>query len=234
MAVSFDLFGTLVSVDRPDDPAAAVARELDARGVDVPDDWGAAYRERHVDAPGGAEVPLPAHVNAALRSRGIDPAGPGGDTDGSPAGGNAVRRAVVAAFDPAVETREGAPGAVAAAAERGPVGVLSNCSVPGLARRTLLRSGVDRGHLDTVVTSAGCGWRKPDSRAFEAVARRLEVDPADLVHVGDDPRTDGGIRELGGTPVFVGGDRDPPTGGERVSLAALPDRLGELEGSACR
>ena len=85
MAVSFDLFGTLVErVDAGEEaPAARVAAELVARDVAVPDDWAAAYRERHIDAPEGAEVPLPAHVSAALASRGVD------------APGNAARRAVV-------------------------------------------------------------------------------------------------------------------------------------------
>ena len=102
MAVSFDLFGTLVEVTRPSDPAAAVADELRERGVAVPPDFGDAYREMHVDAPDGAEVPLPAHVSAALASRGVD------------APNNAARRAVVAAFDPEVDRRSGALDAIAA------------------------------------------------------------------------------------------------------------------------
>lgn len=208
-AVSFDLFGTLVAAERPSDPAAAVAAELADRGVAVPDDWGSAYRESHLDAPDGAEVPLPAHVSAALRSRGVDPAGTGD--------GNVVRRAVVAAFDPAVETRDGAEAAVEAAAERGPVGVLSNCSVPQQVRRALTRSSLDRDAFDAVVTSVGCGWRKPDRRAFEAVARRLDVPPGGLVHVGDDPRADGGASAAGATAVLL----------DEVPMAALPDRLEE-------
>ncbi|WP_134669433.1 HAD family hydrolase [Halorussus marinus] len=191
MAVSFDLFGTLVEADRPTDPAAAVATELRERGVRVPDDWDAAYRERHVDAPAGAEVPLPAHVSGALASRGVD------------APGNAPRRAVVAAFDPDVETREGAVAAVAAASDRGPVGVLSNCAVPELARRTLIRSALDREAFDAVVTSVACGWRKPDPRAFETCADRLGVGVEALVHVGDDPRTDAGLADAGGEAVLL-------------------------------
>ncbi|WP_276260319.1 HAD family hydrolase [Haloglomus litoreum] len=190
MAVSFDLFGTLVRAERLDDPGAAIADELAARDVDVPADWDQAYRERHIDAPEGAEVPLPAHVAAALRSRGIE------------APGNAARRAVVAAFDPDVERREGARRAVEAARERGPVGVCSNTSAPELARRTLLRADLGDA-FDAVVTSVGCGWRKPDSRAFEALANRLGVDTAALVHVGDDPETDGGIEAAGGRFVDV-------------------------------
>lgn len=193
-AVSFDLFGTLVTVERPGDPAVAVADALGERGVSVPDDFGAAYREPHVDAPEGAEVPLPAHVAAALRSRGVD----------APA--LAIRRATVAALSPSpeeVSTRTGAPEAVAAAAERGPVGILSDCSVPGLARQVLTASDIDRGHLDTVTTSAGCGWRKPHEGAFEAAARQLGCSPDALLHVGDDPEADGGAAGVGATFVDV-------------------------------
>lgn len=202
MAVSFDLFGTLVDADTPDDPAATVARELRERDVRVPDDFGAAYREVHIDAPEGAEVPLPAHVSAALGSRDID------------APNNAARRAVVAAFDPDVERCEGALSAIEAARERGPVGVCSNCSVPELARRALIRADL-RDAFDAVVTSVGCGWRKPDRRAFAAVARRLDADVADLVHVGDDPDADGGIEAVGGR--FVDARETP--------LPAVPEAL---------
>jgi FMN phosphatase YigB (HAD superfamily) len=191
VAVSFDLFGTLVDVDRPADPAAAVADELRARDVTVPDDWADAYREPHLDPPDGAEIPLPAHVAAALSSRGVT------------GRHNAVRRAVVAAFDPTVSTREGAVEAVAAAAEHGPVGICSNCSVPELVPRALLRSEIDRDAFDAIVTSADCGWRKPDARIFENVATALDVEVADLVHVGDDPRTDGGADAAGARAVLL-------------------------------
>lgn len=191
VTVTFDLFGTLVDADRPDSPGAAVGAELSARGIPVPDDWPAAFREPHVDAPEGAEVPLPAHVAAALRSCGVD------------APSNAARRAVVAAYDPDVRTRSGAATAVAAAADRGAVGLLSNCSVPELVARALIRSDIDRETFDAIVTSVGCGWRKPHPKAFEAVAGGLGVEVNTLTHVGDDPAADGGITGVGGTFVDV-------------------------------
>ncbi len=166
------------------DPAAAVADGLEARGVEVPEDWDAAYAERHLDPPPLAGIPLPAHVAAALRSRGVEWSG------------NAVRRAVVAAFDPEVELREGAVTAVEAAAERGPVGVLTNCVVPELAGRTLLRAGL-RERVDVTVTAAGCGWRKPHEGAFRAVAKRLGVAPTDPVHVGGTD-ADAGVTRVDG------------------------------------
>lgn len=204
MPVSFDLFGTLVTVSAADDPAAAVAAELRDRGATVPDDWAAAYRTSHLDVPEAAEIPLPAHVAAALRSRGVEAA----DT--------AVRRAVIAAFDPDVSRRPGVDAALDAARRRGHVGCCSNCSVPELVPRTLVRADL-RGAFDAVVTSAACGFRKPHPRPFETLAAELGVDPADLIHVGDDPEADGGIEALGGRFVDV----------TETPLADLDDVLGD-------
>ncbi|WP_306052803.1 HAD family hydrolase [Natronococcus wangiae] len=214
MAVSFDLFGTLVDADQPADPAAAVADELEARGVDVPPDWDEAYASPHVDAPDGAEVPLPAHVDRALASRGVAYEN------------NAVRRAVVATFDPEVETRVGAREAVAAARERGPVAICSNCSVPELVARTLVRSEFERDDFDAIVTSVACGWRKPAPEIFELAADELGVRPADLVHVGDDPRTDGGVEAAGGTAILL---EDVPLRDVGARLAALEESEGGTE-----
>ncbi|WP_435196687.1 HAD family hydrolase [Natronomonas sp. EA1] len=202
MIVSFDLFGTLVDAPRPADPAAAVARELAARGIAVPADWPAAYATAHVEVEAGAELPLAEHVLAALASRGVD------------ADFGRVGDAVRAAFAPDdVTVREGAPEAIAAASEHGPVAVCSNCSVPRLAERAL--SLADLPAVDTVVTSVGCGWRKPDRRAFEAVVAPFDASLSDLIHVGDDPRTDGGIADCGGEFVHV----------DEVSLPEFPDWL---------
>lgn len=190
MPVSFDLFGTLVEVDRPEDPAAVVAEELADRGVSVPDDFRAAYREHHIEAPEGAEIPLPAHVGAALSSRGVEP------------GNSAVRRAIVAAFDPDVSQKPGAEAAIQAAREAGVVGLCSNCTVPELVRRTVIRADLHE-EFDAVVTSLACGWRKPDERIFEHVASALECDTTALMHVGDDPATDGGIEATGGEFIHI-------------------------------
>jgi FMN phosphatase YigB (HAD superfamily) len=202
VAVSFDLFGTLVAQDRPTEPWDAVATELRAREVSVPEDWEAAYRMSHTDLDPGREQSLVAHVRAALASRGVD------------AGRDVVRDALLAAFDAPVETRPGASEALAAAREHGPVGLLSNCSLPGLAGRALAQTELT---VETVVTSVGCGWRKPHDRAFEAAAEELGVAVSALVHVGDDPRADGGGRTAGVTVVLT----------DDVPLSAFPGWLEE-------
>jgi len=204
-AVSFDCFGTLVAVDPPADVPRAVADALRARDVDVPADWRAAFTEYHLDVPEGGELSLPEHVRAALasRSREVAPA--------------TAEAAVLAAFDRPVETRDGAARAVRAAADRGPAAVLSNCTVPGLVERVLAGSAIDEAALDAVVVSVDCGWRKPDRRAFAAVADAVGVAPDELLHVGDDADADGGVAAVGGR-YWPAGER---------SLAALAT---ELEG----
>lgn len=219
IAVTFDLFGTLVSAHRPEDPAAAVAEELRTRDVPVPDDWYDLYATPHVQIEEGRELPLPDHVRAALEESGVDPStvtqADGPDARGS--SGDVVTDAVRAAFDHQVSLRDGATAAIDAASQHGRVGVLSNCSVPGLVDRTLERVGLE-GQFDAVLASVDLGYPKPDRRAFEVAADRLGVDSTALVHVGDDPETDGGIGEIGGTLILL----------DEVPLSAVPARLSEV------
>ncbi len=199
VAVSFDCFGTLVTAARPAEPWDAVADELAARGVPVPADWEAAYRSSHVDVDPLAELSLVDHTQAALASRDVS------------VDEGVLHEALLAAFDGPVTVRDGAEAAIRAAADRGPVGICSNCSLPGLVDRTIERADLPV-EFDAVVTSVDCGWRKPHDRAFTAVCERLGVAVDDLVHVGDDPRCDGGGRTAGATVVLV----------EDVPLADLP------------
>lgn len=208
VAISFDLFGTLVEADRPDEPWMAVANSLEERGVAVPDDWEAAYRTSHREYERGVEAPLDEHVRLALASRGID------------VSASTVGDAVLAAFDGPVARRDGARDALAAATDRGPVAVCSNCSVPGLVERTLDRTDLGPNSQpgpDAVITSVGCGWRKPHADIFEATATALGVQLADLVHVGDDARTDGGAGRVGARSLLV----------DDVSLTTVATRLRE-------
>lgn len=194
-AVSFDLFGTLVTADQPDNPADAIATELAARDVPVPPDWEQAYTTAHVPVEAGAELSLSRHVTEALAATAEDIT--------TAAIRSTVDDAVTAAFDCPVTTGDGAVEVVDALSTEMRVGVLSNCSVPGLVDRALATSTLDAAQFDTVVSSVGCGWRKPDPRAFEAVAAELDTETGALVHVGDDPETDGGVDAVGGQYLSV-------------------------------
>lgn len=200
--MSFGL-SALLAVEWPSEPAEVIAAELRDRGVAVPDDWRSLYHAEHVENPQGAAVPEPAHVSAALSAAGVE------------APGNAPRRAVVAAFDPSVETRPGAERAVAAAGERGPVGLLANVTTPESLRRAVIRSELDRDAFDAVCSAAGCGWRKPDPRAFESLARRLGVEPTQLTHVGRES-AGAGVRDAGGAFLDL----------RETTLGAVADRFG--------
>jgi FMN phosphatase YigB (HAD superfamily) len=210
VALSFDLFGTLVTADRPSEPWDAVATALAARSVQVPDGWEDAYRSAHRDYDRGREAPLDEHVRLALASRGIEV------TE------ETATEAVLDAFDSPVTVREGAIGAVDAAAQRGPVAICSNCSVPGLVERTLERADIETRSdhsFDAVITSVDCGWRKPHPNIFESTADALDVTLADLVHVGDDARTDGGAGRVGAQSILL----------EDHSLPAIAEQLREDE-----
>lgn len=193
-AVSFDLFGTLVTADRPPSPDEAVAAALRDRNVRVPPDWQAAYRTSHLDVEPLEELPLHEHVVAVLRS-----SGPGPDSIDE----QTVRDAVTAAFDTPIHTRDGALAAVEGLAVQVPVGVLSNSSVEGLVERTVSRSDIPADAFAAVLPSVEIGWRKPHERAFERIAEELGVETSALLHVGDDPRADGAATRTGAKTVIV-------------------------------
>ena len=185
-AVSFDLFGTLVEVNPPRNPARAVGTKLRERGVAVPDDWQRRYETPQIETAHGTEQSLYDHVQAALRDGEREPRRP------------VVEAAVDDAFEPTVDTVAGAGTLVEKVGNCVPVGVLSNSAVPGLVERAIDRSSLSQSDFDAVIASVDCGVRKPDPRAFEAAATALGVTVDDLLHVGDNPETDGGIDAAGG------------------------------------
>jgi len=110
-------------------------------------------------------------------------------------------------LDHSPEPEPGALEAVAAAAARVPVGLISDAGIsPGSSLRALLeRHGFDR-YLKTMVFSDEVGAAKPQAITFQTAAEALGVEPRDLLHIGDLEPTDiAGIRELGGTAALFAG-----------------------------
>lgn len=71
------------------------------------------------------------------------------------------------------------------------IGLISNTGrVPGSAIREFLeRQGILQ-FFDATIFSDEVGYRKPDDRIFHEAAKRLDVDEANGIHIGDNPETD--------------------------------------------
>ena len=109
---------------------------------------------------------------------------------------------------------EGALEAVRAAAQRGPVGLISDTGVsPGSSLRHLMsRFGFAR-YFSTLTFSDEVGVSKPQRPMFEITAQRLGVDPADLFHIGDLDHTDiAGAKGVGAKAALFTGDNTSSLG----------------------
>lgn len=194
-AVTFDLFGTLV--DRPERALSAdvVAAALETEGVDVPAGFEAAYGAPTGETDPNREVPLTTHVARTLAASGAATVAP-----------TRIEAALHTLCQPPPAPRSAADAAIRRAASIGPVGVVSDCSIPGLVEQTLQASELPVGDIDVIVTSVDVGWRKPHPVPFATAAEALGVHPTAMIHVGDDPVADRGIETLGGRFVFVDDD----------------------------
>ncbi len=97
-----------------------------------------------------------------------------------------------------------------------PLAVVSNfdCRLPPLL------ADLQLGPFVTVVVSAALGVAKPDPAPMRAAAAVVGCDPAEILHVGDSEREDGGAC------VACGATWLPVTPGAGVSLAAVRAMLG--------
>jgi len=195
VVLSVDLFGTLAVASTPQAPEERVAYTLREHGVTVPSSFLKEYRSHQFDVHPAVELPLQQHVYAALRE------------SGSQASMRTVHAALLDAFDTPVS---GTPICDALldiiTASSTPSAILSNCSLTGLVPQTLDRLGIEPSIFDVILSSVDIGVRKPDPRCFDAVAAGLGVDVQDVIHVGDSPRSDGGIANAGGRFIHLPGD----------------------------
>jgi HAD superfamily hydrolase (TIGR01549 family) len=92
------------------------------------------------------------------------------------------------------------------------LGVVTN-GIDQVQRSRLAASGLAP-LFETVVTSEGCGYAKPDPRILHVALDTLRVSPRHAVYVGDDPAVDGAAARAAGLP-FVWMDRGDPVRGRR-------------------
>jgi HAD superfamily hydrolase (TIGR01509 family) len=93
----------------------------------------------------------------------------------------------------------------------------------------LVRLGL-AAHIELVVHSAAVGASKPAARPFLVALELLALEPADCVHVGDDPVNDGEGAAGAGLRAILVDRRDEGWPGPRVrSLAEVPALLEQLD-----
>ncbi len=108
--------------------------------------------------------------------------------------------------DPPVPV-DGALDAVRAAAARVPVAVISDSGLsPGSSLSKLLANHGFLEYLDVLVFSDEVGVAKPQRPMFDTAAERLNVDVADLLHIGDLEVTDvAGAKGVGAQAALFAG-----------------------------
>lgn len=107
------------------------------------------------------------------------------------------------------------------------LGVVTN-GIDRVQRSRLAASGLSP-LFETVVTSQGCGYAKPDPRILHVALDAMRIAPHHAVYVGDDPAVDGAAARAAGVP-FVWMDRGDAVRGRRPrrrvgSLAELAEIL---------
>jgi putative hydrolase of the HAD superfamily len=109
------------------------------------------------------------------------------------------------------------------------LGIISNFD---LRLREILKHVGVLDLFEQIVVSSQVGAEKPSARIFEEALRRFAVEPAELLHVGDEEKADGdGARALG-IQAFILGIGGSGLGGlrERVGLSAGRGALPRLRG----
>jgi len=107
--------------------------------------------------------------------------------------------------------------------------VVSNFDYTPMARHVLEREGV-AGLFETVVVSDEVGWRKPKPVIFELALQRMGTAPDDALFVGDRADIDvAGAQGVGMAAAWINRDASPLPEGVRAPEFEIRD-LAELEG----
>lgn len=112
------------------------------------------------------------------------------------------------------------------------VGIICNIGLtPGFGLRRFLEDQGVAEYFDVMIFSDEVGVRKPDPRIFHLIAEKFKVKPCDVVHVGDNLRTDvWGAKNAGFRAIYfscaAGQDRIAES--DPTSLVWLSRKLGSL------
>jgi putative hydrolase of the HAD superfamily len=108
-----------------------------------------------------------------------------------------------------------------------PVGVLTD--VPyGMPRAFVERDIVQAGftqYIDTLLTSAEVGLRKPEPDGYRALAKRLGVETTEMFYVGNEPKDVTGANSAGAISVFVDRNGSGENHGQAFTISSLSELL---------
>ena len=210
-ALLLDAFGTLLAVDRP---AERLQESLRSRvGMHIDRDRAAAAMRAEIDhyqAHCGRAADAASLEALRRECAAVVTAEAGIEADADTALAILSDAVVVVAYPDARPALDWARcrGLVTAVVSNG------DCSLEAL----LAGAGLD---VDVVVDSATAGAAKPDPAIFAIALRRLGVDAADALHVGDDEATDGDGARAAGIEVVILDRRGSSAPGVVASLDDL-------------
>jgi putative hydrolase of the HAD superfamily len=219
--VLFDMFDTLVRLDRERLPAVRIgAREVRSSVPELHPLAGAAlpgvgldafyeaflwaYQEAdRLRAETHREVPARERLELVYRRLGADPAGVPAELT------ERLLATHMRCLARAAEPMPGQPELLAWLDGRYRLGIVSNFDYTPTVRHILADGGIlDR--FEAVVVSDAVGWRKPGAAIFESAFAALGVGPAECLFVGDRPDIDvAGAKAVGMTVAWLNPARDP-------------------------
>ena len=113
------------------------------------------------------------------------------------------------------------------------IGLICNTGLtPGTALRRFLSEQKVSDHFDLMVFSDEVGIRKPDRRIFQLVAKKMKMEPCEVVHIGDNLKADVyGAKNAGFKAIHFSSDvgRDKIAEADPKSLVSISRNLGNLE-----
>jgi putative hydrolase of the HAD superfamily len=203
-AIGFDLFNTLVTVERPclGEAVGRLLHSLREGGLPVEDQ---AFKQAHKEAAirffglaqkEGRETHNRFWISAALESLGYD----------VPPDDPRISAAVDAYFSAFFDYGRLIPGTLemlTAVQGKYRLGLLSNFTHAPAAMRLLDLMGLAP-FFSTVVISGAVGYRKPHPLVFERLVEGLGVQPGRVLFIGDDPEPDiQGAAQAGLQPIWT-------------------------------
>lgn len=104
-----------------------------------------------------------------------------------------------------------------------PTGILTDVAY-GMPRdfvqRDIAGAGIT-GLFDVLLTSVEVGVRKPDPAGYRELARRLNVEPKQMLYIGNEAKDVIGARQAGALSVFLDRDNSGADHGQDFTLATL-------------